>query len=331
MKQLAGKVALVTGASRGVGRGIALQLGEAGAKVYITGRQPKASLSSDITQLPSLEKVAQEIKNRGGEAAIIYTDHSDMAQVKSLFEQIDAENQGQLDVLVNNAYSGVMSINENGGKNFYEQNPEVWDDINNVGLRNHYFCSVYAARMMVKNRSGLIVNISSAGGLQYIFNVAYGVGKEAMDRMATDMAVELKDENVTVVSLWPGVVKTELATKFVSEGSVKATRHQEISEEVTDRLFNEGESVEFAGKAIVALASDPKVHKMTGKTLTTADLGDKYSFTDINGRKIDSMRSIKFLLSSEFVKFPCGPSIARFTPRCIKVPGWLVSAVVSRL
>ena len=346
MKKLVGKVALVTGASRGLGRGIALQLGEAGAKVYITGRQPKASLSSDMSQLPSLEKVAQgkssyskfldfnfntsEIEDRGGKAAIIYTDHSDMEQVKSLFEQIDAENNGQLDILVNNAYAGVMSINQNGGKNFYEQNPEIWDDINNVGLRNHYYCSVYAARMMVKNRSGLIVNISSAGGLQYVFNVAYGVGKEAMDRMAADMAVELKDENVTVISLWPGVVRTELATKFVGEGSVKATRHQDLSEEVTERMFSEGESVEYPGKAIVALASDPKVHKFTGKTLVAADLGDKYGFKDIDGRKILSMRSIKYLLSAEVLKFPCAGCFRSIIPGCIKVPGWLVSAVVSR-
>ncbi|KAE9546060.1 hypothetical protein FO519_010728, partial [Halicephalobus sp. NKZ332] len=210
--------------------------------------------------------------------------HSDMAQVKSLFEQIDAENQGQLDVLVNNAYSGVVNIGENTGKDFYEQNPEIWDDINNVGLRNHYFCSVYATRMMVKNRSGLIVNISSAGGLKYLFNVAYGVGKEAVDRMATDMAVELKDENVTAISLWPGAVKTELLTKYVSEGLVKNSRHKEVSDEATEKMFTEGESVEFSGKAIVALASDPKVHKLTGRTLMTADLGEKYGFTDIDGR-----------------------------------------------
>ncbi|KAE9548592.1 hypothetical protein FO519_008191 [Halicephalobus sp. NKZ332] len=331
MKKLTGKVALVTGASKGVGRGIALQLGEAGAKVYITGEQSKASLSSDITQLPSLEEIAEEIKTRGGEAAIIYTDHSEMAQVKSLFEQIDTQNQGQLDILVNNTYSRVSNINRNGGKTFYEQNPEAWDDINNIGLRNHYYCSVYAARMMVKKKAGLIVNISSGGGLRYTFSVAYGVGKEAVDRMAADMAVELKNENVTAVSLWPGAVKDKVVMKFISEGGLKVTHPQNVSPEAIENMFNEGESVEFAGKAIVALANDPKVHKLTGKTLMTADLGEKYGFTDIDGRRISSMRSIKFLLSSGVLKVPCGPSMACLIPRCIKVPGWQMSAYASRL
>uniref|UniRef100_A0AC34PXP3 Uncharacterized protein n=1 Tax=Panagrolaimus sp. JU765 TaxID=591449 RepID=A0AC34PXP3_9BILA len=122
-----------------------------------------------------------EIEGRGGNASVVYTDHSDMNQVKRLFEQIDSENQGQLDILVNNAYAGVPSIASNSGKDFYEQPPEIWDDINNVGLRNHYFCAVYASRMMVKNQRGLIVNVSSAGGIQYFLNVAYGVGKEALD------------------------------------------------------------------------------------------------------------------------------------------------------
>jgi len=330
MNKLAGKIALVTGASRGIGRGIALQLGEAGAKVYITGRQPKASLSSDMSQLPSLEKVAQEIEDRGGKAAIIYTDHSDMDQVKSLFEQINAENNGQLDILVNNAYAAVTSIRENHGKKFYDQKPEIWDDINNVGLRNHYYCSVYATRMMVKNRSGLIINISSGGGLKYLFNVAYGVGKEAVDRMAADMAVELKDDNVTVISLWPGAVKTELVTNFVSEG-VLVTANQEISEEAAEKIFSEGESVEYPGKAVVALATDPKVHNLTGKTLTTADLGDKYGFKDIDGKQILSMRSIKFVFVYGIVKFPLSQWIGAIIPRWVKAPGWLMSAYVSRL
>lgn len=112
-----------------------------------------------------------------------------MNQVKSLFEQIDAENEGALDILVNNAYAAVTTISSNGNKLFFESDPEIWDTVNNVGLRNHYFCSVYAARLMVKRQPsrGIIINISSFGGLRYMFSVPYGVGKAALDRMSADM------------------------------------------------------------------------------------------------------------------------------------------------
>uniref|UniRef100_A0A914EJD0 Dehydrogenase/reductase SDR family member 1 n=1 Tax=Acrobeloides nanus TaxID=290746 RepID=A0A914EJD0_9BILA len=223
---LRGKIAVVTGASRGIGRGIALQLGAAGAKVYVTGREPKKSLSNQNSSLPSLDKTAQEVTESGGKGIIAYVDHSDMSQVKELFERIERENNGQLDILVNNAYSAITTINDNMDKKFYESDPEIWDDVNNVGLRNHYYCSVYATRLMrSRGQGGLIVNISSVGGLKYLYNVPYGVGKAACDRMAADMAEELRKENITVISLWPGPIETELledlgmVSRFDSEKS----------------------------------------------------------------------------------------------------------------
>ena len=137
-------------------------------------------------------------------------DHSDDEQVIKLFERIKTENKGRLDVLINNAYAGVEFIGRQSGKKFFVADPaEQWDCINGVGLRNHFLCTVYASRMMVEKKDGLIVNISSPGGLKYLFNVAYGIGKAACDRMAADCAHELKDDNVAMVSLWPGPVKTE--------------------------------------------------------------------------------------------------------------------------
>ena len=170
-------------------------------------------------------------------------DHSKDEEVKKLFETVKNEQKGQLDILVNNAYAGVNMIMENMGKSFWESNPfEVWDCINGVGLRNHYCCTAIASRyylsnlwlidyisvfvegmcdlhltkwvkkifrMMTENKTGLIINVSSGGGLRYLFNVAYGVGKAACDRMAADCAIELKKHNVAMVSLWPGAVKTE--------------------------------------------------------------------------------------------------------------------------
>uniref|UniRef100_A0A7E4ZSE7 Short-chain dehydrogenase n=1 Tax=Panagrellus redivivus TaxID=6233 RepID=A0A7E4ZSE7_PANRE len=334
MSALSGKVALVTGASRGIGRGIALQLGEAGAKVYITGRRPDASDGAKESDLPTLEKTAKDIEARGGTAVVVYTDHSNSDEIKALFDQIASENDGQLDILVNNAYAGVNLLTKHGDKRFFELEPEAWDVINNVGLRNHYFCSVYASRLMVARNppSGLIINISSAGGLRYLFNVAYGVGKAGVDRMATDMAVELQKLGVTSISLWPGAVKTELITKrIVAADGVKMSRNQDVTPEQTQAIFAAGESTEFSGKAIVALATDPKVHNYTGRILMTGDLADQYGFVDVDGNRILSPRSLKYLLKTGLIPVPGATWLSNYVPGFVKIPGWVLSAFVSRL
>merc|ERR1712062_828750 len=215
---LTGKVCIVTGASKGIGRGIAVQLGQAGATVYITGRS-----------VDKLQECAQEIEKRGGKAVPVATDHSKDDDVKALFERVKSENDGRLD--------------------FWIEDPvNQWDCINGVGLRNHFICTTYAARMMVEHKDGLIVNLSSVGGLQYLFNVCYGVGKAAKDRMAADCAHELKKSNVTMISLWPGPVKTE----YIEENVMTA------SDNNAGKVFEDAETVEFAGQAIVNLAADSK-------------------------------------------------------------------------
>uniref|UniRef100_A0A7E4UTE3 NAD(P)-binding protein n=1 Tax=Panagrellus redivivus TaxID=6233 RepID=A0A7E4UTE3_PANRE len=332
MPSLIGKVALVTGASRGIGRGIALQLGEAGAKVYITGRKPSASDSGSDSDLPTLDKVAREIESRGGTAVVVYTDHSKTEEIKALFEQISAENDGVLDILVNNAYAAANLLVEQGDKRFYELEPEAWDIVNNVGLRNHYICAVYASRLMVARNppSGLIINIGSTGGLRYLFNVAYGVGKAALDRMAADMAVELKTFGITVVSLWPGPVKTEIVQKVIATDDNKVSRTKDITPEQMAAIIAAAESTEFAGKAIVALAADPKVHNYTGRILMTGDLGDRYGFVDVDGKKIYTLRSIKYLLQTGLLKVPGGASLSKIVPGCVKIPGSILAASVSQ-
>uniref|UniRef100_UPI00398E8BBC dehydrogenase/reductase SDR family member 1-like n=1 Tax=Pristiophorus japonicus TaxID=55135 RepID=UPI00398E8BBC len=175
-KALIGKVCIVTGASRGIGKGIALQLGEAGATVYITGRN-----------MDTLQAAAKEVEARGGSCVPVVCDSSKEEQVSALFGRVKQEQGGRLDILVNNAYAAVQGILSNHGKRFWELPASVWDDINNVGLRGHYICSVYAAQMMVEAKQGLIVVISSMGGLRYIFSVAYGVGKAAFGNALEDM------------------------------------------------------------------------------------------------------------------------------------------------
>ncbi|XP_033753664.1 dehydrogenase/reductase SDR family member 1-like [Pecten maximus] len=215
--KLAGKVCIVTGATRGIGKGIALQLGEAGATLYITGRTLVSTKESVVGG--SLTDTAREIEERGGKCIPVQCDHTKDEDIQQLFDKVKREQDGQLDVLVNNAYSAVKTIFDNLSVPFWELPMDMWDTANNVGLRNHYLCTVHAARMMVPRKKGLIINISSLGGITYIFNVPYGIGKEACDRMAADCAKELKKHNVAMISLWPGPVRTERINLFLNQSS----------------------------------------------------------------------------------------------------------------
>jgi dehydrogenase/reductase SDR family member 1 len=160
----------------------------------------------------SLEDTSSEITKRGGHCIPCVVDHESDSQISDLFKRIDQEQNGRLDILINNAYKAVNSIFESSSSKFWELKPEFWDDVNNVGLRSHYVCTVHASRLMVARKQGLIINISSWGGMRYIFNVPYGIGKCAVDRMAADCAVELKEFNVTMVSLYPGAVSIYFIT-----------------------------------------------------------------------------------------------------------------------
>ncbi|KAJ1360350.1 Dehydrogenase reductase SDR member 1 [Parelaphostrongylus tenuis] len=294
---LGGQIALVTGASRGVGRGIALQLGQSGVTVYISGRKPTNSLQSQHRNLPTLETTADDIRNRGGVAIPVYCDHTDHEEIAELFDRIHKENGGTLNILVNAAYSGVQDMANAGSVPFFEADPLLWDSVNNVGLRNNYICCVHAARMMVKRRSGLIVNMSSAAGLQYTFNVPYGVGKAAIDRMSADMAIELQPYGVSVVSLWPGMQSKEgseesamlcigynLYTKYLKViGKAQFLWFFDNNLYQLDKTFEQSESAEFVGKAVVALAGDRNIQEKSGKVLMTYDLANEYNFKDIDG------------------------------------------------
>ncbi|XP_006816921.2 dehydrogenase/reductase SDR family member 1-like [Saccoglossus kowalevskii] len=212
-RPLLGKVCVVTGASRGIGKGIALQLGEAGATVYITGR----TFTPNDTPLPgSLQETAKQVEERGGTCIPVKCDHTDDKQVEELFNKINKEQNGRLDLLVNNAYSGVQAMLEGPTNKFWELDPGFWNTVNKVGLRGHYVASIFAARMMVPAKQGLIINISSPGGLTYIVSVAFGVGKAGVDRMARDCAHELREYNVAAVSLHPGAVKTEMVMDMLT-------------------------------------------------------------------------------------------------------------------
>jgi NAD(P)-dependent dehydrogenase (short-subunit alcohol dehydrogenase family) len=290
MKNLEDKVALVTGATRGIGKGIAIGLAEAGATVYITGRSLNNSGNAVSGSLNETQSAIDEI---GGICIPVQVDHSDDEQVRLLFERIQDEQDGQLDLLVNNAYSGVQAIRNALGQPFWDCELGIWDASHNVGLRSHYIASVFAAQMMTKRNSGLICTISSWAGMSNFFNTAYGVGKAACDRLAADMAVELKPHNVASVSIWPGIVGTELFSSFAAEMNQTNATEQKNSL-ISDR-YN-WETPLFTGRVIAALACEPNIIRHTGRVQIVAELASKYGIVDENGDRPASLRSLRFVL-----------------------------------
>jgi len=290
-KTLSNKVALVTGATRGIGKGIAIGLGEAGATVYITGR----TLNATADQSGSLTETQFAIEDAGGTCIPVQVDHSDDDQVRQLFEQIETEQNGQLDLLVNNVFAGVKALAAASGEAFWKNDPNLWDAVANVGLRSHYVASVHAARLMSQRKQGLICTISSWGGMSYIFGAAYGVGKAACDRLAADMAVELKSENITSVAIWPGIVGTEQFSQFAEQ--MQGEDNLDPQQSVLRDRYN-WETPLLTGRVIATLASDPNPLRLTGKVQIVAELAQRYQIKDQDGNLPASLRSLKFILPS---------------------------------
>ena len=248
---LTGEVALVTGATRGVGRGIANSLHKAGMTVYATGRT-----IADAVLDPAILRVS--------------CDHTDDAAVQRVFEQIDGDHS-RLDVLVNNAWGGYERMVENGSFTwpvpFWEQPPWRWQAMMDAGVRAAFIASQFAARRMVQRQRGLIVNISHWAAEKHIGNTVYGISKAATDKLTSDAATELREHAVTVVSLYPGLVRTEAV----------------LAAGVFD--LSNSESPEFLGRAVAALAVDPDRSRWTGRVVVAAALAEHYGFSDIDGRQ----------------------------------------------
>jgi NAD(P)-dependent dehydrogenase (short-subunit alcohol dehydrogenase family) len=265
MEVLAGKVALVTGASRGVGKGVALGLGVAGATVYVTGR----TVTEGAAAIPlpgTVSQTAEEITALGGAGIALPCDHRDDEAVATAFDEIRSRS-GRLDVLVNNVWGGYEHFwdgtefwNEHG---FWTAPIARWDSMFAAGVRAHYVASVHAARAMVPAGAGLIVHVSSEAATMDDAGVPYGVAKAATDRMAACMAHELRAHGVAVVSLYPGLVRTESV--------LKAAEHFDLSQ---------SESPLFVGRVVAALAADPGVLRRSGKVVTTGALATEYRIDD---------------------------------------------------
>lgn len=270
MVDLNGKVAVVTGASRGVGKGIALGLGEAGATVYVTGRTSEEG--TDIEGLGgTVFSTAGEVTATGGKGIAVHCDHRDDSQVEAFFQRVHNEN-GRLDVLVNNAWGGYERMEHDGEftwlKPFWEQPLWRWDAMFDGGVRAAFVASAFAAKKMIERGGGLIVNISFWAAQKYLANVPYGAAKAAVDKMTADMAHEAAKFNIAVLSLYPGLVRTESV--------LRAAEYFDMSN---------SESPQFTGRVIAALAADPDIMSRTGKVWVGAALAQEYGIPDIDGKQ----------------------------------------------
>lgn len=264
----------MTGASRGVGKGIALALADEGATVYVTGR----TMTEGAAPLPgTVGATAAEVNRRGGRGVAAAVDHGKDDEVAALFERI-ARDEGRLDILVNNAVAIPAEMLQPGG--FWRKPLSNWEMMD-VGLKSNFVAAWHAAKMMVPRRSGLIVALSGYVGVTYTYSAIFGACKTATDRMARDMAIELKPHNVASLSLWQGFTRTERAIE-----NLKATPG--MAEQLNSAA---GSSVEFPGRVIAALAKDPDIMQRSGGTFIAAELAEAYGVVDIDGRAIPSLRA----------------------------------------
>ncbi|MGJ8687252.1 MAG: SDR family NAD(P)-dependent oxidoreductase [Spongiibacteraceae bacterium] len=268
------RIIVVTGASRGAGKGIALALAESGATIYVTGR---TAVEGEAPLPGTVYATAEEITRRGGKGIAVICDHSDDQQVKALFEQVERE-QGRLDILVNNALFVPPELIMPGA--FWEK-PLSLQALFDVGMRSTYVASYYAARLLVKAGAGLVVNTSSFGGNCYMHGPAYGAGKAAVDKMAHDMAVDFKPHNVAVISLWMGILKTERSQKVFDE-----------QPEMYAHVAATAESPEFPGRVIDALAKAPDMMARSGKIWISAELAEEFGVRDVDGSQPPSHRTM---------------------------------------
>lgn len=265
-------VAVVTGASRGAGKGIARALGAAGMIVYVTGR----SQNEGDGPLPgTIHAAAREIDALGGQGFAVPCDHADDAQVKALFERV-AEENGRLDVLVNNATCLHEQLIAPGP--FWEK-PLDLADILDVGLRSAYVASWHAAPLMAKRRSGLIAFTSSFGANCYMHGAAYGAQKAGIDKFAKDMAVDLKPFDVAAVSIWMGLLRTE-----------RTTRVWDAHPDLYKEFSLVAESPEFTGRVIHAIHGDPRRMTLSGQVLIGAEIARDYGIVDLDGKQPPSHR-----------------------------------------
>lgn len=267
-------VAVVTGASRGAGVGIAHALGSHGCTVYVTGRTEK---SGESERSGTIGETAAMVTAAGGTGIPVRVDHGDDEQVKALFDRVGQE-QGKIDILVNNA--AIIRDEMMGRTKFWEEPLNVMDTLD-VGLRSSYVATVFAAPLMLPQRTGLVAFTSSSGSVHYAFGPAYGVPKAGTDKMAADMAFDFREFGIAAVSIWMGSLLTDRVRQIIA-----------AKPEKFGHILDTAETPELTGHVIWALFNDPELMDMSGKTLIGAELAVKYGIVDEDGRQPPSYRDL---------------------------------------
>lgn len=276
MKPLQGKVAVVAGATRGAGRGIACMLGEAGATVYCTGRSIRGKPATE-NRPETIDETAEMVTARGGVGIPVQVDHTIEDQVKALFARVKAE-QGRLDVLVNDVWGGDQLTEF--GKPFWELSLEKGLLMLQRAVHSHIITSRYAAPPMIENGQGLIVEITDGDFFSYRGNLFYDLVKTSVIRLAFAMARELRKRNITSLALTPGYLRSEAV---LDHWGVTEANWQEGAKK--DPNFIASETPFYVGRAVAALASDPQVSKKSGRVFSSWALALEYGFTDVDGRQ----------------------------------------------
>ncbi len=283
MQPLKGKIAVVAGATRGAGRGIACMLGEAGATVYCTGRSVRGN-PSPIGRPETIEETAEMVTARGGVGVWAQVDHTQPDQVKALFERVKREQDGRLDLLVNDiSGDSFLEWDKWGG----EWNTPFWDltlekglQMQLQGVHTHIITSYYAVPLMIERRQGLVVEITDGHSLEYRGRLFYDLSKVSPIRLAYAMSIELRQYNVAVVALTPGYLRSE---EMLDQFGVTEENWRDGIEK--DPGFEKSETPYYIGRAVAALAADPNVMDKTGRALSAGWLARDYGFADMDGRQ----------------------------------------------
>lgn len=280
---LGGKVAVVAGASRGAGRGVALALGDTGATVYVTGRTIRGGPRPYDGALGTIDDTAEEVTRRGGRGIPVRVDHSVEAEVAALFGRVQKE-QGRLDILANGVWgSSEHSYQQFFGKErrpFWERASVCWQEAMTEGAYAHLLANVHAARLMAPARQGLIVSVTepvddtSYGGhsLFWLFHV---LGHRCINCLAQVMSSDLKKHNIAIIALAPGFMRTERVLMHLGDDEKKKKQYR----------FDKSESTEYVGRAVASLAADANALRKTGKLIYVGDLSREYGFTDVDGKQ----------------------------------------------
>jgi NAD(P)-dependent dehydrogenase (short-subunit alcohol dehydrogenase family) len=274
MAQLDHIIAVVTGASRGAGRGIAVELGAAGATVYVTGRSISGRPTTD--NVPgTIDESAQEVTDRGGHGIAVRCDHTVDADVQSLFARV-REEQGRLDLLVNNVWGGYEdeACRPLPRVPFWEQPLEQWDRMFTAGVRAHLVASRLAVPLMLPRRGLIVSTTAHLEPFPYLRNIFYDLAKHAVARLTWACAQELREHGIAALAVAPGFMRTERVLEAFRRAGAAAA---------LDGPGGPGETPAYLGRAIVALASDPRVLDKSGQVAEVGTLAREYGFTDING------------------------------------------------